>query len=880
MNMKSTKLVLNRFSTKHYFLAFWLFAALLCVSMAQAASPPAGTSIGNQASATYTDDTSTTRTVTSNTVTTIVQQVASFTLTADNSRRAAAGGQVVFPHVLTNSGNGADTFALTQTENSASFTFSSVAIYADANGDGVPDNNTNISTTGELAAGAAFRFVVVGTVPNSVVSGNTDVITVTGRSGFTNSLTHTNQDTTTITTQGVLNVTKSIDVAYGSSPSAARTFTLTYTNTGNSPATAIVITDTMPSGMTYVAGSARWSVGSTVLTDLNTEDQGGIAYDFNTTTKVATATITSVAAGQSGTITFQVTVNSGLVPGANAATANTATFAYNPGTGGIPAVNTNTSQYTVAQSTSVTVSSDTVSSATQGQTFNFTNVVTNTGNGADTFDLTLLSSTFPAGTTLQLFKADGLTPATDSNNDGIPDTGPLNASTAITFIVKATLPQNVSAAPGNGPYAVNLRATSITVPATIGTGTDTLTTINANTVDLTNNAAGSGNPGFGAFAGGAAVVTNPVTPNATTRFTIVVANTSGIPDNFNLSASQLANFSTNTFPTGWTVVFHDAAGNVITNTGEIAANSNKTIYADVTAPANATTGFELYVKALSPASNASDILHDAVSVTTGRSIVLTPNNLGQAVAGGTVVYTHTITNTGTSTEGAGGGGSTVALTTTSSTGFTSVIYWDKDNDGVLTAADQIVASLADLTGGTNGASTAAGLDAGEHATLFVKVATPPGATSGTTDTTTLTATVTGVIGGVAAPTGIFATDTTAIVVSNLTLLKTQALDANCDGTEEGTFTTAALGTGAIPGACIRYKITATNAGVTDIGGLLLNDAIPANSTYFGTAAAAAVSPGTVTTVPANGATGSIQATVGTLTPGQQAVLTFGVRINP
>jgi trimeric autotransporter adhesin len=208
------------------------------------------------------------------------------------------------------------------------------------------------------------------------------------------------------------------------------------------------------------------------------------------------------------------------------------------------------------------------------------------------------------------------------------------------------------------------------------------------------------------------------------------------------------------------------------------------------------------------------------------------------------------------------------------------VYWDKDNNCVLDTTDPIVTSLADLTGGTNGASTAAGLDPREFATLFVKVAAPPGATPGMTDTTTLTATVTGTIGGVAAPTGIVATDTTAIVGSNLSLIKTQAMDANCDGTEEGSFATAALGATAVPGACIRYRVTATNAGGSNITSLLLNDAMPANTTYFATFGAAAVTVGTVTTVPAHAGVGAIQATVGTLTPGQVAVLSFGVRIDP
>lgn len=874
MNMK---LLVNRFSQKYFLLALLVFA-MLFINTAHAA-PPAGTSIGNQASATYSDDTNVTRTVTSNTVTTIVQQVASFTLTADGDRRANAGGQVAFPHTLTNTGNGADTFALTQSE-TGTFTHSSVQIYADANGDGVPDNSTNISTTGEVAAGAAFRFVVVGTVPGSAVSGNTATITVMGRSGVTNTLTRTNADLVTITTQAVISVTKAIDLAYGPAPSSGvRTFTLSYTNTGNTTATSLVLTDTLAAGYTYEATTGRWSAtGATVLTDANSDDQSGIVYVWDSNTRRVTATIASVAAGQSGTVSFGVRVNSGEAPGVNTRTANTAQFAYNNGADNITAVDTNTVQYTVQQSAAVTVSSDTRASATQAATVNFTNTVTNTGNGTDSFNLTLLSSSFPAGTTLQLFRADGLTPLTDTNNDGIPDTGPLAAAGTLNVVVKATLPANVTATPGNGPYAVNLRATSTFNTSVNNQGTDTLTTIAANTVDLTNTAVGSGNPGFGVGPEVAAVYSRTVAPGATTRYSLWAANGTGVPDSFDLSASTLANFSTTTFPAGWSVVFHDANGNVISNTGVIAANGSKEFFADVTAPANATMGFNLYFRVYSPSTNATDIVFDAVAVGTVRSLTLTPNNLGQTVAGGTVVYTHTLVNTGTSGEGTGS--STVTLAASSSAGFTSVIYWDRDNNGVLDPTDPIVSSLASLTGGTGGASTAAGLDSGEWARFFVKVSAPPGAAVGVTDTTTLTATVTGVIGGQAAPTGITATDTTAIVGSNLALVKMQALDANCDGVAEGSYAVTALSTNAVPGACIRYQITATNAGISNITALLLNDFTPANTTYHGSGVAAAVTVGAVTTVPSNGSAGALQATVGTLTPGQTAVLTFGVRIDP
>ena len=75
---------------------------------ALAAAPEAGSVIGNQAVATYTNQAGDTITVTSNTVETIVQQVAGVTLTSDNNETIAPGGKAFLPHIVTNEGNGAE----------------------------------------------------------------------------------------------------------------------------------------------------------------------------------------------------------------------------------------------------------------------------------------------------------------------------------------------------------------------------------------------------------------------------------------------------------------------------------------------------------------------------------------------------------------------------------------------------------------------------------------------------------------------------------------------------------------------------------------------------------------------------------------------------
>ena len=182
---------------------------LLFAGAGHAASPLAGTSIGNQASATYVDGSNVTRSVSSNVVSTIVQQVAALTITQNLAKTAAAGTQVSYPVTLTNTGNGTDSFGLT-TAMSGGFSFTSVTYYADANGDGVADNTTPITSTGSLTPGSVFRFVAVGNVPTTVTSGAIDVLTITATSGFAPGVSAFVTETTTITNNAVINVNKTI----------------------------------------------------------------------------------------------------------------------------------------------------------------------------------------------------------------------------------------------------------------------------------------------------------------------------------------------------------------------------------------------------------------------------------------------------------------------------------------------------------------------------------------------------------------------------------------------------------------------------------------------------------------------------------------------
>jgi uncharacterized repeat protein (TIGR01451 family) len=285
----------------------------------------------------------------------------------------------------------------------------------------------------------------------------------------------------------------------------------------------------------------------------------------------------------------------------------------------------------------------------------------------------------------------------------------------------------------------------------------------------------------------------------------------------------------------------------------------------------------VYFRALSPTTGALDRILDAVNVNTVRAIKLEPNNTGQISPGGSVVYSHFITNDGNVTEGDVLGGNNTALTLIDSVaGFASVVYWDQNNNGVLDSTDPVVQNLSTMIGGINGASTAAGLDPGEKARVFVKVFAPVGASPGTADSTTLATATTGGVGTL--PPAVSVANVTTVISGDIILLKEQALDANLDGVADAAFSTANITTGASPGKGIRYRITVTNNGSTPAVSVVMSDSIPSFTSYD-TTVPMATPVGAIANTPASGSRGTFQVNIGTLNPGQSAVVTFGVKID-
>lgn len=158
-------------------IAVWFALAFVLSSPALAQTPPPGTIIPNTVNGTAVLAGNPILVGPSNTVQVVVAAGAGATLTAPQTVISFPGASVSFPHTLTN-GAAAETYTLSVTDLPAGFNFGTMTILPDANGDGVPDNLVPIASTGLLAAGQVFRFVVVATVPVGAAVGSSDQIRV------------------------------------------------------------------------------------------------------------------------------------------------------------------------------------------------------------------------------------------------------------------------------------------------------------------------------------------------------------------------------------------------------------------------------------------------------------------------------------------------------------------------------------------------------------------------------------------------------------------------------------------------------------------------------------------------------------------------------
>ena len=394
------------------FISFFLGSTWLTV---QASPAPVGTRVENQAYAEYAGANNAPIKIASNVTSVTVGQVSGLTLTASQERLTVPGAVVYFSHTVTNVGNGPEPFLLAFANDPGAYDYTNIALYADLNSDGVPDSNTPITQTPVLQAGQSFQFLVRVQIPASASNGQRDQLTIVAASdpayaaanGIAASSAQSNRDGATITLGPVLQLSKSLDVMQGASPSGLITVSLRYSNIGFQVAKNVIISDLVPGagvdyntqGLRYVDNSGIWN--TLALTDAPAGDPSGIDYQYQRAGVFANsvrAVIASLAPGATGVLQFQVQALAGLQAGAQL-TSNRASVSFDD-QGVIRDASSNLAPYTVVAATApgpdLVLTKSGPAAAIPGACMAFQLQVRNLGTVASSGPV-VVSDTLPAG---------------------------------------------------------------------------------------------------------------------------------------------------------------------------------------------------------------------------------------------------------------------------------------------------------------------------------------------------------------------------------------------------------------------------------------------------------------------------------------------------
>jgi|GEM_PF-117745 len=257
-------------------------------------------------------------------------------------------------------------------------------------------------------------------------------------------------------------VTKAISANEGYSPSGPYTISLSFANPATTPNARkrnITISDVLPAGMSYVAGSMRINIGAAnVVAALTSgsDNIAGRAINYSTSPSQIQVDFNVLEPGDSGVITFSVNIAPNLVR--DTLLTNIASLTFINSADRRLNRTSNAVVFRVLGALGVTVTGQTITNGLPGETFLFRNTITNRGNITDTYDITLSGSTFPIGSSITLLGGDGVTPLADTSRNGTPDTGPIVAGGSAIVVVRVILPNGTL--PG-GPFRVTKTARSV-----------------------------------------------------------------------------------------------------------------------------------------------------------------------------------------------------------------------------------------------------------------------------------------------------------------------------------------------------------------------------------------------------------------------------------
>ncbi|HYE12851.1 MAG TPA: hypothetical protein VD968_00225, partial [Pyrinomonadaceae bacterium] len=314
----------------------------------------AGVEISNRAEASYTDPQGLPHTTVSETVVVTVRTVAAVTVTPDETESSAnvsPNDRVVRLFRVCNTGNTPDFYSITSAEVSAPAAF--VSAHFDSDGDGRLTDADRAITLGQTLSPRLTRGectgVLVSLDTNQGQTGQLIQIRITAQSSVRDAANIGASDVgTIINTLGdgpkisspsdpQLPPVKLVGgrASVTTSPGQPLDYLVHFRNSGDTPARSVVVSDDLPAGLEYVAGSLR--LNDRALTDAEDADEGK-AQDNRLRVLIA-----ELAVGEEVRVAFQARVTAGVAHGtglvntavvtpanAPAASSTTATAVVNP----------------------------------------------------------------------------------------------------------------------------------------------------------------------------------------------------------------------------------------------------------------------------------------------------------------------------------------------------------------------------------------------------------------------------------------------------------------------------------------------------------------------------------------------------------------------
>ena len=781
-----------------------------------------------------------------------------------------AAGTVYFNWAVKNTGNTNDTYTLdTEQGSNDNFDFDVQGIYLDENCNGQIDPGEAAVNSVSLAADETACIIVEAKVNGTANNGNSGNLNLKGASNTDGNITDNNNwAQAVITEDAILDAVKSASPSGVLHAGDAINYTISGSNIGGSDAYAvanvvtlgnatkngILVSDEIPTNTTYVANSAAGTAGAGTATVIFQTANGWTASE------PAASDVTAVGLliedpnydpnnpasffpqSYEYQLSFSVTVDSGALAGddiPNVATVKYGTangdksiesntthnrvaadygVANGPNADPEAASSSNPPSYTDPSGKTWDYDHDTGNNSSDndyehitndvygGDTVYFKNTLKNTGNGEDSYDLTL--DGVPSDWTCQFMAADGTTPLSNP-------VGTVAANSSLDYIVKCSIPPSTTT---SNATDLTITVTSKSDPAVSDTTHDVIPPVKPGYgVD-------AAKPGETADGDNTPADDNPpaqtTDPGTSVQIPFEVANTGHNPDTYDLGP---------TLPNGWsgTIYPEDCNGDgqlddprpaPVTDTGLIEAGEKKCFILVVDVPEgqdpvtldeNDPTDDNVKVAVTSHAdpNNSTDAISTDVNVNEKVNLEFSPDHNGTVTSPGNIIYKHTLTNSGNIDT-------TVNFSESGSThpNWTYEISTDGGNTWTPIA----------------GASTS--LSKGESKEVQIRVSVPAGEPIGAIDTNEIAVSTTYTAGGETKTEEASVTDTTTVVGGDLRLEKSAQTceTADCSGSNDPVSNDGSV---AKPGEYIQYTVIATNIGTANLPQVIITDPLPAYTDF-------------------------------------------------